>query len=86
MCETRSPTTSSNQITEHVIEHHKGEEKEVKCPACKEIVNFGGDAQMFEDHYGSCYKGKLKQKYSSTKSNPDYKAPVRIPQVRGVQA
>ena len=70
------------QITEHIIEHHPSEEREVKCPACKEIVNFGGDVQMFENHYSECYKGKLKQKYTSVKNNPDYKPPARIPQVR----
>ena len=36
---------------------------------------------MFEEHYGACYKSKLKQNYTSAKNNPDYKPPARIPQV-----
>ena len=40
------------QITEHVTEQHgERDEKEAKCPACKDVLNFAGDAQMFEDHY-----------------------------------
>ena len=40
------------QITDHVTEQHgERDEKEAKCPACKDVLNFAGDAQMFEDHY-----------------------------------
>ena len=32
-------------------QHGERDEKEAKCPACKDVLNFAGDAQMFEDHY-----------------------------------
>ena len=36
-------------IVEHVMADHPGTEI-VKCLGCKQLINFGGDPQTFQDH------------------------------------